>query len=136
MILPRLQPARPGALLFAPLLGTVLLLGFFLFYGRSFVVQPGIAVVPPPSPFLVAPAKGAVVVSIVSGDTTRIFYRDRIVTLEELSTALAAAPSEGTRTLILRADRGASYETVLAVANRAVERQFTVILAASPVRNE
>jgi hypothetical protein len=41
MILPRLQPARPGPLLLAPLLGTLLLLAFFLFYGRSFAVQPG-----------------------------------------------------------------------------------------------
>ena len=131
MILPRLQPAKPGALLFAPLIGTVLLVGFFLFYGRSFVVQPGVAVVPPPSPFLIAPAKGATVVSIVSGENTRIFYRDRIVSLDELSTALAAVPANASRTLILRADRGAAYETVLAVANRAVERQFTVILAGS-----
>ncbi|MBS0658783.1 MAG: hypothetical protein JSR82_11135 [Verrucomicrobia bacterium] len=134
MILPRLQPAKPGALLFAPLIGTVLLVGFFLAYGRSFVVQPGIAVVPPPSPFLVAPSKGATVVSIVSGETTRIFYRDRVVTLEELSVALAAVPASDARTLILRADRGTSYETVLAVANRAVEKQFTVILAGSSSR--
>ncbi len=133
MILPRLQPAKPGVLLLAPLVGVLLLVAFFIFYGRSFVVQPGIAVVPPPSPFIVAQTKGATVVSIVAGATPRIYFRDRTVTLDELDRALQAMAGDSSRTLILRADRGATYESVLAVANKAVERQFSVILAAAPV---
>ncbi len=132
MNLPRLQPAKPGLLLLAPMLGVMLLLAFYLFYGRSFQIQPGIAVVPPPSPFVVAPTLGASVVSIVSGDSPRLYFRDRVVTMEEFDRSLQALPESAKRTLIVRADRGASFETVLAVANKAIERHYAVIFATNP----
>lgn len=132
MNLSRLQPAKPGWMLFAPTICVLGLLLFFFFFGRSFVVQPGIAVVPPPSPFIVAPAGGASVVTILSGVNPQIFFQDRPMTLVELDQALQNTPDAAARTLIIRADGGTSYNTVLAVANKAIERHFSVVLAGSP----
>lgn len=132
MNLSRLQPAKPGWMLFAPTLCALALLFFFFFFGRSFVVQPGIAVVPPPSPFIVAPAAGAAVVTILSGPTPQIFFQDRPMTLGELDQALQSTPDAAARTLIIRADRGTTYDAVLAVANKALEHHFSVVLAGSP----
>jgi biopolymer transport protein ExbD len=132
MNLARLQPAKPGWMLFAPTFCVLALLLFFFIFGHSFVVQPGIAVVTPPSPFIVAPASGAVVVTIVSGASPQIFFQDRPMSLAEFDLALQNTPDAASRTLIIRADKGTSYDTVLAVANRAIEHHFSVVLASSP----
>ena len=132
MNLARLQPAKPGWMLFAPTLCALALLFFFFFFGRSFVVQPGVAVVPPPSPFIVAPAGGAAVVTILSGVSPQIFFQDRPMTFEELDQAMQGTPDSAARMLIIRADGGTSYETVLAVANKASEHHFSVVRAGSP----
>ena len=132
MNLARLEPAKPGWMLLAPTVCVLALLLFFYIFGRSFVVQPGIAVVPPPSPFIVAPGSGAAVVTILSGTNPQIFFQDRPMTLAALDQALLNTPDAASHTLIIRADAGTSYDTVLAVANRAIERHFSVVLASSP----
>ncbi len=139
MNLPRLQPARPGVLLLAPVASVLLLALFYAGSGRALVVQPGVTLALPPSPFVVPPARGALVVSIVSGTAPRIFVGERAVSLDELDQALRQAaaadaeePGTAARTLLLRADRGVAYETVFAVAGKAVARRFTVVLAAAP----
>ena len=112
-------------------LNVVLLLLFFFLLGSSFVLQPGIAVTLPFSPFNLAPQTNAQLVTIQAGPPLRIYLQDRAVGLEELGRQLAAYRGSP-RSIILRADRGTPYEVVVAVVNQALRQDYTVALATVP----
>ena len=113
------------------LLNVVLLLLFFFLLGSSFVLQPGIAVTLPFSPFNLAPQANAQLVTLQAGPPLRIYLQDRAVSLDELGRQLAAYRGSP-RSIILRADRGTPYESVVAVVNQALRQDYTVALATVP----
>jgi biopolymer transport protein ExbD len=113
------------------LLNVVLLLLFFFLLGSSFVLQPGIAVSLPFSPYNLAPQANARLVTLQGGPPLRIYLQDRAVNLEELGRQLAAYRGSP-RSIILRADRGTPYEWVIAVVNEALRQDYTVALATVP----
>ena len=114
------------------LLNVVLLLLLFFLLGSSFVLQPGIEVTQlPSSSFNLPPQVNARLVTLQTGPTLRIFYQDQRVSLAELGSQLAAY--HGTpRTIILRADGGTTYASIVAVMNQALQQQYTVDLATIP----
>lgn len=126
-----------GSWVAAPLVNVVLLLLFFFLLGSSLVQQPGVALDLPPAPtggaagLTVPSVPDALVVSIQRDNPPRIYFQDRPVSAEELAGRLAAAGGVG-RPVVLRADRGTPYETVMAVSARALAAGHPVVLASAP----
>ena len=121
-----------GWLYVFPLLDVVFLLIFFFLLSSNFVLQPGIAVTVPFSRFTLGPQPNQQIVSITGGPNPAIYLRDQKVTLDELGPALALTKKEG-RSIVIKADRRASYDLVMAVTNAALERGITsVALATTP----
>ena len=99
--------------------------------GSSLVLQPGLAVTLPPASFSLSPQINARLVTLQPGPPLRIFYQDQRVTLAELGRQLAAYRGSP-RSIILRADRGTPYESVVEVMDQALKQDYTVALATLP----
>lgn len=121
-----------GWLYIFPLLDVLFLLIFFLLLSSNFVLQPGISVTVPFSRFTLGPQPNQQIVSITGGPSPAIYLRDQKVTLAQLGPALDETKREG-RSVVIKADRTASYDLVMAVTNAALERGITsVALATTP----
>lgn len=120
---------------FAPLLIVpvadlaAVLLAFFLLSG-GFLLQPGVAVKVPDSPFLLAPQRDPRVVSITGEPVPAIYFDNRRVDAAELSQRLSSLQGRA-RTVIIKADRRAPVALLVEVTNAAVTRGFSVVLATS-----
>lgn len=123
---------RPGphpALLFvAPALDVVLVLAFFLVLSTSFLLQPGIAVSVPSSPFLLAPQRDPQVVSVTASPVAAVYFEDEQVTVQELEQKLAAQ-ADRKRTVVVKADRDAPFEHVSRVMAVALGLGFPTVIA-------
>lgn len=140
MKLLRTQRANVGLFsgaLMTPLVNVVLLLLLFFLLGSSLVLQPGVTVsLPTTAEGLTVPAlTDALVVSIQNGTPTRVYFQDQPVALEELTAKLASGNAPAGRTVLLRADRGIPYETVMAVGGRALAAGCHVVLATAPAED-
>lgn len=131
MKLTRTKPLPPGIMGLVALLNVTLLLLFFYVLGSSFTLQPGISVTLPPSEFNLPPQSNARLITVQPGPPIRIFYQDQPVTAEELGRQLAAYKGSP-KTVILRADKGTPYESVVAVLQQALRLHYSVALAAAP----
>lgn len=121
-----------GWLYVFPLLDVLFLLIFFLLLSSNFVLQPGISVTVPFSRFTLGPQPNQQIISITGGPSPAIYLRDQKVSLDQLGPGLDAAKREG-RSVVIKADRQASYDLVMAVTNAALERGITsVALATTP----
>jgi biopolymer transport protein ExbD len=118
MKLERTKHYQFGWLLMFPLLDVVFLIIFFLLLSSNFVLQPGIAVNVPFSKFMLAPQAKYEIISITNGAT--VYFRDQQITLADLGPQLDAARKEG-RAIIIKADKATPYDTVMRVANLALE---------------
>lgn len=113
-----------------PLLDVMFLIIFFLLLSSNFILQPGIAVTVPFSKFMLAPQVKYQIISITNG--AMVYFRDQRIAIDELGPQLDHARQEG-RSIIIKADRATPYETVLRVANIALEHGVpSVALATSP----
>ena len=118
MKLVRTKDYQFGWLLVFPLLDVVFLMIFFLLLSSNFILQPGISVNVPFSKFMLPPQVKYQIVSITNGET--VYFRDQRTSIDELGRQFDAARSEG-RAIIIKADRYTPYETVVRVANLALE---------------
>lgn len=131
MKLTRTLQFHPALFQVTPLIN-VLFLVFMLFAMSSrFVLQPGIGINLPISPFTLEPQRNPQIVSVTAAPAPAIYHRDRKVSLEELDERLASGPADQ-RALIIKADRSTPYELVVQVMNRALKHGFSVVLAANP----
>jgi len=134
MKLSRTKEYNFGWLVLFPLLDVVFLLVFFLLLSSNFILQPGISVSVPFSRFTLGPQINQQIISVTGGAAPAIYFRDQKITLDQLGPALDAAKREG-RSIIIKADRLTPYETVVEVANAALEHGITsVALATTPPR--
>jgi biopolymer transport protein ExbD len=132
MKLTRTSQISFGWLYVFPLLDVLFLLIFFFLLSSNLVLQPGISVTVPFSHFTLGPQPNQQIISITGGPSPAIYLRDQKVTLEQLGTGLDATKREG-RAVVIKADRLASYDLVIAVTNAALERGITsVALATTP----
>jgi biopolymer transport protein ExbD len=132
MKLTRTSTISFGWLYVFPLLDVLFLLIFFLLLSSNFVLQPGISVTVPFSRFTLGPQPNQQIVSITGGPNPAIYLRDQKVNLDQLGRALEETKREG-RSVVIKADRLASYDLVMAVTNAALERGITsVALATTP----
>src|SRR6266516_3401240 len=119
-----------GWMIIFPLLDVVFLMIFFLLLSSNFVLQPGISVNVPFSKFMLAPQVRYQIIIITSGAT--VYFRDQKISIDELGPQLEIARKEG-RSIIIKADRYTPYETVIRVANLALEHGVpSVALATTP----
>ena len=123
---------NPGfaLLLLVPVADVAAGLLLFLLLSGGFLLQPGVAVKVPDSPFLLAPQRDPSVVSLTGEPVPAIYFDNRRVDAKELATRLAAIHGNA-RTLIIKADRRAPVEMLVAVVNAAVTQGFSVVLATS-----
>jgi len=88
----------------------------------------------PFSRFTLGPQNNQQIISITGGAVPAIYFHDQRVTIEQLGPLLDVAKSKD-QSIIIKADRSASYETVAGVTNAALEHGITsVALAATPPR--
>jgi biopolymer transport protein ExbD len=119
-----------GWLIWFPLVDVVFLTIFFLLLSSNFVLQPGISVSVPFSKFMLAPPVKYQIISITNGAT--VYFRDQRISIDELGPQLDSARKEG-RSIIIKADKATPYETVIRVANLALEHGVpSVALATAP----
>jgi len=116
------------------LVDVAFLLVFFLLLSSNFILQQGISVSMPFSRFTLGPQTSRQIISITGGAVPAIYFQDQRLTMEELGPLLDAAKRRD-ESIIIKADRSTSYETVAEVANAALEHGITsVALAATPPR--
>jgi biopolymer transport protein ExbD len=123
-----------GWLLLIGLVDLAFLLAFFMLLSSNFILQQGISISMPFSRFSLGPQSNQQIISITGGAVPAIYFQDQRVTMEQLGPLLDAAKRKD-RSIIVKADRSASYETVAEVTNAALEHGITsVALAATPPR--
>jgi biopolymer transport protein ExbD len=123
-----------GWLLLIGLVDLTFLLAFFLLLSSNFILQQGISISMPFSRFTLGPQSNQQIISITGGAVPAIYFQDQRVTMEQLGPLLEAAKRKD-QSIIIKADRSASYETVAEVTNAALEHGITsVALAATPPR--
>ncbi|MFL6500459.1 MAG: ExbD/TolR family protein [Candidatus Udaeobacter sp.] len=121
-------------LLLIGLVDLAFLLAFFLLLSSNFILQQGIAISMPFSRFSLGPQSNQQIISVTGGAVPAIYFQDQRVTMEQLGPLLDAAKRKD-QSIIIKADRSVSYETVAEVTNAALEHGITsVALAASPPR--
>ena len=123
-----------GWLLLIGLVDLAFLLAFFLLLSSNFILQQGISISMPFSRFSLGPQSNQQIISITGGAVPAIYFQDQRVTMERLGPLLDAAKRKD-QSIIIKADRSASYETVAEVTNAALEHGISsVALAATPPR--
>jgi biopolymer transport protein ExbD len=123
-----------GWLLMIGLVDLAFLIAFFLLLSSSFILQQGISISMPFSRFTLGPQSNQQIVSITGGAVPAIYFQDQRVTMQQLGALLDAAKRRD-QSIIIKADRSVSYETVAEVTNAALEHGVTsVALAATPPR--
>ena len=123
-----------GWLLLIGLVDLAFLLAFFLLLSSNFILQQGISISMPFSRFSLGPQSNQQIISITGGAVPAIYFQDQRVTTEQLGPLLDAAKRKD-QSIIIKADRSASYETVAELTNAALEHGITsVALAATPPR--
>ena len=123
-----------GWLLLIGLVDLAFLLAFFLLLSSNFILQQGISISMPFSRFTLGPQSNQQIISITGGAVPAIYFQDQRVTMEQLGPLLDAAKRKD-ESIIIKADRSASYETVAEVTNVALEHGIkSVALAATPPR--
>jgi len=123
-----------GWVVLVALVDVAFLLVFFLLLSSNFILQQGISISMPFSRFTLGPQNSQQIISISGGAVPAIYFQDQRVTVEQLGPLLDAAKRKD-QSIIIKADRSTSYETVAEVANAALEHGITsVALAASPPR--
>jgi biopolymer transport protein ExbD len=127
----RRSPApHPVLIVFAPALGLALVLIFFLLLSTSFMLQPGVAIDVPRSPFLLSPQRNPRIISVTAPPLSAIFFENEEMDLARLREKLQRLQGRS-QTIIIKADKRALYENVSAVMNVALQTGFPVVLATS-----
>jgi biopolymer transport protein ExbD len=126
MKLSRTKEYNFGWLVLFPLIDVVFLLIFFTLLSSNFILQPGIAVSVPTTPFLLNTQRNQQIISVTSGAVPAIYFRDQKTSLEKLGPLLDDAKREN-RSIIIKADRQTPYELVVAVTNAALEHGISSV---------
>lgn len=128
MKLERTPGLNPALIFIAPALDVALVLIFFVILSTSFLLQPGIAVTVPDSPFLLAPQRDPQVVSVTAPPSAAVYFDNEQVTFDGLRERLAAQ-RDRKRTIVVKADKGAAYDNVARVMAVSLELGFPTVLA-------
>src|SRR5260221_9281622 len=114
MKLSRTKEYNFGWLVLLALVDLVFLLVFFLLLSSNFILQQGISISMPFSRFTLGPQSNQQIISITGGAVPAVYFQDQRVTMEQLGPLLDAAKRKD-QSIIIKADRSTSYETVAEV---------------------
>jgi biopolymer transport protein ExbD len=129
--LERSQPPLPAFLFIAPALDVVLALVFFIVLSTSFLLQPGVEVIVPDSPFLRRKGEsGTVTVSILAPPLSSIYFENMEVDAARLREKLESRKSRN-HTLIIKTDKHASFDQLALVMNISLELGYPTVIATS-----
>lgn len=130
MKLHRTKEYHFGWMMIVPAVDILFLLIFFVLLSSNFVLHPGIAVALPTSRFTLPPQPNQQILSIIGGATPAIYFREQKISLEQLGPLLDNAKHEGA-SIVIKADRSTSYDTVVQVTNLALERGVSSVSLAT-----
>jgi biopolymer transport protein ExbD len=125
MKLSRTVSHNPALFSMIPLVNVLFLLLIFFALSTTYVLQPGIAVTLPYSSYNLAPQRNPQIVSILSAPSQAIYFHDQKVTLDELGKSLADSRIKN-KVLIIKADRGTSWEMVMQITNKGIAQGYQV----------
>jgi biopolymer transport protein ExbD len=114
------------------LLNVILLVGMFHFSSSRFVLQPGVRVRLPEAPFTDGTPYGSRVLTLTQEGL--VFFNDEKMSMDRLESALARA--DGDSPLLIEADEGTAYGTLMGVyslATKAGIREVVLATRPSPV---
>ncbi len=144
--MPRRLPLKRGPLEMTAMLDVVLLLLIFFLLNSTFVLQPGIFVDPPRSPFEAGARANAIIVTVVmppraaepdSDTEALIFYRDELLSLPEIQAALAELPGgRGSRPVVINADQDVPLGIVTEIMEAAMLNDLSVVIGTQPERRD
>jgi biopolymer transport protein ExbD len=126
MKLSRTKEYNFGWLVVFPLIDVVFLLIFFTLLSSNFILQPGIAISAPATPFLLGAQRNPQIISISGGAVPSIYFRDQKTSIGQLGPLLDEAKREN-RSIIIKADRQTPYELIVAVTNVALEHGISSV---------
>ena len=130
MKLERSQPPLQAFLFIAPALDVILALVFFIVLSTSFLLQPGVEVTVPDSPFLLAPQRDPLIVSILAPPLSSIYFENMEVDAARLREKLESRKSRN-HTLIIKTDKHASFDQLALVMNISLELGYPTVIATS-----
>ena len=130
MKLVRTAEPHPALIFVAPALDVVLILVFFLVLSTSFLLQPGVAVTVPDSPFLLAPQRDPQVVGVTAAPTSAVYFENQQVSFETLRSRLEAQQGRK-RTVVIKADRLAPFDLIAHVMTVSLELGYPTVVATS-----
>ncbi len=130
MKLSRTVSHNPALFNLIPLVNVIFLLLIFFALSTTFVLQPGIAVTLPYSPYSLAPQRDPQIVSITSASVPAIYFHDQKVTLDELAKSLSDSRIKN-KTLIIKADRATPWDFIMQITNQGLQRGYNVVYATS-----
>ncbi len=119
---------QPGFLFVAPVFDVAMILAAFLLFNSSFLLQPGVAVEVPKSPFSLVPAGIPQVLSITGPPRPALYWENAEITEETFISHLQEMARRG-ETLVIKAEKLVPYEMVYHLSNLALERGVPVVLA-------
>jgi biopolymer transport protein ExbD len=114
----------------APLLDAILLLLIFFLLGSNFILKSGVAVELPFSDSSLPSAARSHIITVSPGETTRVFFNEDRVTLEELDTRLAEEIDRA-RQVILLVDIRTDFGTAMKLANAVLRHGYELAFATS-----
>jgi biopolymer transport protein ExbD len=122
-----------GLLYAAPLLDVVLLLLVFFLLSSNLVVRSGVPVDLPVSSSILPPVEKSHVITVLPGNTPRIYLNEREIALSDLETFLDEAKPDR-RHVIIMADRTAAFGVVMRISEVVTARGFEAAFAAVQYR--
>jgi biopolymer transport protein ExbD len=126
----RTAEPHPALIFVAPALDVILTLIFFLILSTSFLLQPGVAVTVPDSPFLLAPQREPQVISVTAAPTSAVYFENQQVSFEALRSKLESQHGRK-RTVVIKADRLAPFDLIARVMTVSLELGYPTIVATS-----
>lgn len=130
MKLERSPGLHPALMFIAPSLTVVLLLVFYLILSTSFLLQPGVMVSVPDSPFLLAPQRDPLIISVVAAPLSAFYFENEEVSLEKLREKLQTRRFRN-HTIIIKTDRHAPFEQLARVMTITLGMGYPTVIATS-----
>lgn len=130
MKIQRTPGLHPALMFIAPSLNVVLLLVFYIILSTSFLLQPGVTVEVPQSPFLLAPQRNPLIISIATAPLSSIYFENDAVTLDELRTKLKEYGGRN-HTVIIKTDRRSPVEQLTRVMTVSLSLGYPTVIATS-----
>ena len=130
MKIQRTPGLHPALMFIAPSLNVVLLLVFYIILSTSFLLQPGVTVEVPQSPFLLAPQRNPLIISIATAPLSSIYFENDAITLDELRTKLKEYGGRN-HTVIIKTDRRSPVEQLTRVMTVSLSLGYPTVIATS-----